>query len=217
MKNYETRKTNQFEGMTAFISDSIEDFPADSPAGIVAARMRAGLERIHSLAAIQASGAVGEAYAQKGDNFQRLKALMRKMDDAADTMGDEIEGIEELFRTPRKGGEDAWIASGRAFYNNSEDHVEKFTKLYLPVDFREQLIGLVDAVEAENVDIAREQKSGATGGIESEIRSINKDAKKLIQMVKNKFDDNPQKLSAWRTASHLEKAPEKKKVEPPTS
>lgn len=214
MQNYEVRKTQQCEGMAAFVAENKEDFPADSPAGIVAARIRTRLETIHSLAAVQASGKVGEAYAQKGDNFQRLKALMRKMDDAADTMEDEIEGIDELFRVPRTQGEEAWIASGRAFYNNSADHVSKFTDLYLDDDFREQLLGLTNAVENEMTDNANAERSGATGGIGSEVRLINKDAKKLNVMVRNKYEDNPQKLAAWKTASHLEKAPKSNQPEP---
>jgi hypothetical protein len=54
----------------------------------------------------------------------------------------------------------------------------------------------------------------ATAETSSKLRQINVAVRILDGIVKNKYANNPGKLAAWLSASHVEKAPKKK--EPPT-
>jgi hypothetical protein len=139
------------------------------------------------------------------------------MNRAANSMADEIEGVEDLFRLPRRRSEQNWLAVGRTFYNDSEAYEEAFLDYDLPAEFRADLLALINAVEAaaSGADSSAAQTGGATGGLVAAFREAGKYSNKLNGIVENKYDNNAQKLSEWKTAAHLEAAPERKQDDSP--
>ena len=74
---------------------------------------------------------------------------------------------------------------------------------------RKTRYGTAGAFEASFSDTA-----SATAETASKLRQMNVAVRTLDGIVKNKYANNPGKLAAWLSASHVEKAPKKK--DPPT-
>lgn len=60
----------------------------------------------------------------------------------------------------------------------------------------------------------RAEHVSATAETASKLRQMNVAVRTLARLGKNKYTNNPGKLAAWISASHVEKAPKKK--DPPT-
>jgi hypothetical protein len=80
---------------------------------------------------------------------------------------------------------------------------------------RETRYGIADAFEATfaSTASATAEHVSATAETASKLRQMNVAVRTLDGIVKNKYANNPGKLAAWISASHVEKAP-KKKVTP---
>ena len=65
-----------------------------------------------------------------------------------------------------------------------------------------------------NIASATAEHVAATADISTKIRQGMIIVRTLDGIVKNKYANNPGKLAAWLSASHVEKAPKKK--DPPT-
>jgi hypothetical protein len=138
--------------------------------------------------------------------------LVKKINNAANSLADEIDGIEDLFRQPRRRSEAIWLATARAFYRDSEPFEAEMQEIVSePDDFRAALLALITSVEASGTeaDVAGAEKGGATGGLIAAFRDGGRLSRKLDGIVENKYDDNPRKLAEWKIASHLEAAPQR--------
>jgi hypothetical protein len=65
-------------------------------------------------------------------------------------------------------------------------------------------------VEGKRQDIVED-----TGAIEVGLRAAAKAIRYLNAIIHNKYNRNPEKLRAWKSATHLERAPERKKKDQP--
>jgi len=211
MDAFQQRKLNKYQAESAFMTDNERDFPPASPGGIAAAALSAVIALILSLAGQQSSQAANQQIGIKGELLEDLKRLLRKINRAANALAEEIDGIEDLFRMPRRRSEENWLAAARAFYTDSAPFEDDFINYDLSATFRDDLMALIAAIEAaaSAADTAEEQRGGATGGLIDEFRQAGKLSRRLNAIVRNKYDGNAQKLAAWEIASHLEAAPKR--------
>lgn len=209
MKDVQQRKLNKYEAELAFIGDNAAVFPPTSPGGAAAEGLRQAVALIHSLAGDQASSAARRGISVKDELLQDLIELLQKMNRAAKAMADDVDGIEDLFRMPRRRSEEIWMATARAFYNDSAAFDADFQEYDLPATFRADILSLITRIEGAQADAdsAREQTGGATGGLVAAVRDAGRFSRKLNAIVRNKFFNDPRRLAAWTIASHTERAP----------
>ncbi len=212
MNNLQIRQIDRGKRRHAFLTDNSADFPLTSPGGKVTTAIGEVITLIQNLAAEQSSGAFSQNIGIKDDNFDKLKKMMRKMNRAANSLGEEIDGLEDLFRLPRSQAEEIWLARARQFHTDSAAHEAAFFDYDLAETYRADLMGLITAIEASGTaaDIAQEQRGGATGGLEAAFRDLGRLGRKANNIVENKYEDDAEKLAAWAIASHLEAAPKRK-------
>ena len=205
------RKLNQFQSKTAFMHVNAQDFPSNLPGGRTVQKLETEIQTILSLAGQQSSNVLSQHLGSKADNLDKLIRLLRKINRAADSMADEYEGVEDLFRLPRRRSEQSWLAAARTFHHDSASYNDDFIDYDLPANFRAQLMTLVGQIENtdEAADIAGAQKGGATGALVEAFRRAGKLSRRLDGIVENKYDDRPQKLAEWKIAAHLKAAPER--------
>lgn len=217
MTGLQIRKSNKYQAETAFMTDNAADFPRDSPGDKTARRLGEVLTRINQLAADQASEGSRQQIGIKDETLAFIIIILQKMNRAANALAEDIDGIEDLFRMPRRRSDAIWLATARNFYDESAPFDAQFQEYDLPATFRADLLALIGEFEiaVREADIAQEQKGGATGALEAEFREAGKLSRKLNAIVRNKYADNPRKLAAWNIASHLEAAP-KREPKPPT-
>lgn len=215
------RKLNKYQAESAFMTDNAADFPLNSPGNRTAREFATVIAEILGLAGLQVSQAARQNVGIKDDALADLIKLLQKMNRAANALAEEIDGIEDLFRMPRRRSEEIWLAVARAFHTDSAPFETEFQDYDLLPTFRADLLALIAAVESAgtSADIAQEQSGGATGGLVAKFREAGKLSRRLNAIVRNKYDGNPQKLAAWEIASHLEAAPKRNNnnQNPPTA
>ncbi|MBC7796186.1 MAG: hypothetical protein H7Z37_04845, partial [Pyrinomonadaceae bacterium] len=153
----------------------------------------------------------------KNEDLRELKDLMKMLDRAADALADEVEGIENLFGLPRNRSEQSILAAARAQYEAAAKYEQQFIEYDLPVDFRAEMKTAIENIEAANdaADVSGTIGTGATSGLKALLSNLSAMSKKLDSVNRNKHRDNPTKLGAWITASHLERAPKTDKTVQP--
>lgn len=209
MNNYQQRKLSTYQAEIAFMNDNIADFPAGSVGEKTVTAMNLKLTHIFTLSSEQLSNVTRQQTGIKADRVQHLTELMQMMNRAAKAMADEIDGIENLFRMPRRRSIETVAATALTFYNDSAPYEAEFKDYDLPDTFRADLLALIGEVgTASNAqNSAGTQKAGATGGLTETFKEIGKLSNKLNAVVLNKYRNNAQKLAAWAVASHVESAP----------
>ena len=217
MTGLQVRQLNRGQARVIYFKDNAAVFPKDSPGEKTMTAMEVVIADILADAAIQVSGKVSQRVDVKDEDFFKLKKIMRKMNRGGKSMAEEIEGIEELYRLPYSEAEEIWLAKARAFHANSENHVLQMQDYDLAPTFREDLMALVTSIEAAmgNVDSAEAERGGATGSLKAKFRTLGRLGRKSDNIVKNKFEDDPEQLAAWLIASHLKAAPKSGEEETP--
>lgn len=217
MNGVQQRKLNKYQAESAFMTENAADFPKGSPGEKAATALKTKIAEILDLAGRQSSQAARQNIGLKDDALAALIKTLQKMNRAANAMAEEVNGIENLFRMPRRRSEEIWLATARAFHADSAPFEAQFQEYDLPPTFRDDLLAQIAAVEqaASSADTAENERGGATGGLTAVFRDAGKISRRLNAIVQNKYDNNPQKMAAWAIASHLEAAPKRKQEENP--
>ncbi len=202
-------KLDKYQRESAFMLDNAADFPKNSAGDKAAKAFGEVITRIQTLAAAQGSRQANRNVEVKDDAMADLIKLCQQINRAGNALGEEIEGIEDLFRMPRKRSETVWMTTARAFYRDSEQFETPMQDYIKTPTFRAALQTVIDEAQQAitAADIADEQRGGATGGLTAAFREAGMLSRRLNAVVLNEYDDNPQKLAAWAIASHLEAAP----------
>jgi len=152
----------------------------------------------------------------------------------ARAMDQDEPGMSDKFRAPASSSDadlittaDAYI--GRLVVDDDNDNaatkaakaalVAKFAAHELPADFAQHLAddrGAIDDAE-DDVEGDREDSVKGTSAIGRLIREGMKSVNYLDAIMHNKYSRDADKLRAWLSASHIERAPQReKKPTPPT-
>lgn len=220
MEDREQRKLDRAERQAAYMAANAGDYAADSPGARVAAQMAVDIAAVREFAAGQMGGGRerSQHISSKLDDLDELIELMRMLDRAGDALEDEFPGIENLFGLPRNRNESSLIAAAQAQYEASEQYEAALIEYDLPKTFRAAMLGLMNDINAANqaADASGTAGAGSTGGLKAAIERLSAGSKKLDSINFNKLRDNPAKLAAWTTATHLERNPQRSDAAKPT-
>jgi hypothetical protein len=126
-------------------------------------------------------------------------------------------GLENKFRMPRIGGDQALLTAARVFVTDAEALRTEFVKHELRAEFLDELRARI--ADFEKVLSQRKTAKGAhveaTVALVKSIEAGLTAARKLDAVVRNKFHNDPGKLATWATASHIGRPPRKTPPEPP--
>lgn len=122
-----------------------------------------------------------------------------------------IDGIADKFLFQRNMSDANMLAKARAFHTESLVYDADFIAYGLPATFRADLNSLADAFEASfsNTASATAEHVAATADTSAKVREGMIIVRILDGIVKNKYTNDPGKLAAWISASHVEKPPKK--------
>jgi hypothetical protein len=165
---------------------------------------------------ISSHGDARRHYEIAADANDKLWQAMRDIADYAETMEDEVDGIEEMFRLTRSGGKRGRIARARAFAADAARYKEIFIGRGLEEDFIEDLNAKADALE-QALSSAVSGTAGRVSATESKIQSFKK-ANKIIMaldpIIRRIYRNDPAKLAGWDFASHVQRDTERAKPQP---
>ncbi len=217
MNDRETRRYDMFGRVVTFGKDNAPDFPAATE----------GAKRFANLAQVIAGLDDAKANQKPGGTTAKsvlLDALRLDIQNIARTaraIAQDEPGFGDRFRLPGNPSDAALLTTADAFLVELKNTgvAAKFIAHGLDDNF---VLHLAD--DRETIDGAQDDlESDRGGGVESTaavgrlIRDGMKEVTYLDAITHNKYSRDPDKLRAWQSASHIERAPqrEKKPTPPP--
>lgn len=206
-------KVNQF-GI-----DNASDFP---PATIVPAQftlLTTVVNTAESQSADQQAGfsEAAQQYEVKDTRRENLRDQMAAISRTSKSMEYAFDGIADKFKFQRNLNDEALLAKARAFVVEAEVYELNFHAYGLPTTFLTDLNTAANAFEASFGETASAQAEhiAATADISAVIRQGMVIVRTLDAPVRNIYVNNPGKLAAWTSASHVEKPPKVTPKPPP--
>jgi hypothetical protein len=198
---------------------------ADFPAGSIGAANFAEINSV--ITELEESGEAQNSGMSAGKQGTKLKSIaraeireqMRTINRTAHSMAIDIPGIEDKFRMPRGDNDQILLAAARAFASDGVPFKNQFVEYGLPAAFIDDLNEDITAfgVAVGDRNAAIDEHVGATAAIDAQIERGIIAVRRLRAIVPNRFRDNPAKLAAWTSASHVENAPQRKAPPQPVS
>lgn len=218
MNDREQARYDAFIRIEQFGLDSAADFPAGSVGKTQFDEISAVLILVNQFTAQRAAsyGAARFSFKSKDTAREDLREDVREIARTARSMAYQFPGIDLKFRLPSNLSDANLLAVGQAFWQESAAFEADMIAYGLPVDFRDDLKTDAAAFEESlgEPGTAIDAQVAATAELGAAIRRGMIARRILDGVVKNKYRSNVGKLTAWLSASHVEKAPKKTKAEP---
>ena len=219
MRDTEIREAQSLSRIDAFGTERAVDFPAASLGGQKFAAVKALVAELDQLGEDQASakGAAQASAEAKRVGRTSVRRKMRAMRETAKAMDADLPGFSDKFRLPTANGEEVLINAARAFVTDSTPFKSQFVQHEMPNSFIEDLSAANDTFEnaANDQNVQTAKRVATTAGIKNALSRGKKLRRELNSIVSNKYRDDPASLAAWKSASHVEHQPKKKKNETP--
>ena len=139
-----------------------------------------------------------------------LRKLMRKISDIGAVLDPAAyPGAREQFRMPRSKTYQDLLNRGQAFLEAVGPIKSAFVERDLPVDFDEQLAGLIaeftTATQLKASGLA-DQVQGTAGDRAATLNGVDI-VRELDAILKVRYENDPGLYAAWKSASHIERPP----------
>lgn len=217
MRDIEIRQSEAIVRIRDFGVENSADFPPASLGGQKFAALNALVIEIDHLGAQQSagSGAARTSTEEKRVARETIRRIMRAISDTAEAMETSHPGISNTFRMPRSNGDETLINTARAFLSAARPMRDEFLAFEMPETFIEDLTA--DIAKFEEATGSRNSNTrkrvSATASIRDALERAMQLRSELNPVVRNKYRDNPAKLAAWESASHVER-PSRKRASP---
>ena len=207
----EQRRLETFIRMRQFALDNAADFPTGSVGAIQFAIIAAVILEVEQYSGEQAAG-FGDArqsFAVKDTARENLREEMYDIVQTARSMQYQFDGIENKFRMPENRSDQSLLATARAFHSESLQYDADFQAYGLSDKFRLDLQTAIEAFEdsMNPTGSAIDEQVAGTAEVAAAIGRGMVARRILDGVVKNKYRNNVGKLTAWLSASHIERPP----------
>jgi hypothetical protein len=186
-------------------------FPATTVAGRAFAEIGTAITEFETEAAHQAGagGALRGGTANKADAREDLEDMLVMMRRTARAMAQTVSGLREKFRVPRNATDVEILATAETFVTDATPLKNDFIEYGLPATFLEDLnVLMADLREAMDQQAAgRRQQVTSTASLSDILSRAYLALKRVDPIVRNTFRNQPNKLAAWESARHVERAP----------
>ena len=223
MNDRERRRSDAFGRAQTFCTLNAADIAAGSKAATCAANLGKITADLDAAKAVQSGGgATAKAVILDG-----LRLDVQNITRTARSIAQDEPGFAAQFPPPESPGQAALLTAVDAilarFQAQTGDTaatkkaktalVAKFVAHELPNDFVQNLADdRASAATAQDTQETSENKGvESTGTIDRLIKAGMKELTTLDAIMHNKYTRNPEKLRAWQSASHIERAPQREK------
>ena len=201
--------------ISAYCAANPEDFPADSVAGACLMRLNEHLASIETLHVAKATNISAQQQGAQGrrELRQAIRSQIATLYRTAELMGRDHPEAKGVFqRLPSDKSDQTLLAYARAYSAAAKPLKARFSEYEVSSEYLDSFDANIDAFEAS---MAR-QSEGAGGrvasnaGIEDALRHVDEEVDRLDVIARNKYRNDPAKLAAWESASHLERQAHRK-------
>jgi hypothetical protein len=218
MKDIERRRIETFLRVQAFGRENGAQFPQASFAGEQFAVIDSVLKDLekHTSAQVGGMSAARLGSVSKAAAHDELLRTLEAISRTARPLAANTPGLIEKFRVPHGQGNQALLATARAFVAAALPLKAEFIKRGLDENFIEDLEADIDALaEAITRKIeSHESHVAATAAIDELIERGMNALRELDPFMRNTFADDHARLAAWLSASRVERSARRKNGQP---
>lgn len=193
-------------------------FPATTLGGELFSKISAAVIDLGKHIAKQVSGSTSaqQGTSSKAAARSALRKALERIRRTARSMSATMPGIDTKFRIPGKATDQELLAVAQACATDATPLKNEFIRFAMPPDFLDDLNELIeDFRRALSVQqTGKVHQVSATAAIEDTLDEALSAERQLDAIVRNTFHDDPARLAAWLSASHVERTPRKKKTKP---
>lgn len=220
MKDTVRRRLEMFLRVREYRSQHAAQFPPTSFAGEQFAIVDSAINALEAHASAQASGR-GKARESASSKAAARDELINDLDAISRTaraMAMTTPGLNDKFRTPHNQSDQDVLTAARTAATDALPYKAEFIRRGMPSDFLEDLQADIDEMEEAIARKAQGTTShiAATAAIDKEIERGMKAVRELDPIMRNTFASNAAALTAWFSASHVERSPRRTSQTPPT-
>jgi hypothetical protein len=202
--------------VSAFGAANPADFPTNSVAGESLARLNEQLERIETLNVAKATSMSAQQQGSQGrrDVRAQLRSHIKNIYDTAKIIGRDHPEVKGLFQRAQTDKSDqTLLAVARSYSAAAQPLKARFIEYGMAADFFDSFNADIEDFEQH---IARQSEGTGTrvatnAGLEDALRLVDEEVERLKIINHNKYGNDPAKLAAWESASHLERPARKKR------
>ena len=229
MNDRETRRYDMFGRVKTFGTDNATDFAAG---GEAQKRFTNVAKVITDLDAAKAAQQ-GSGTTAKEVLLDALRLDLQNISRTARAIAQDTAGFADTFRPPDSPSQTALLTTADAFlaqFQFATDDtaaqkaaktalIAKFVAHELPADFVTDLSDDRKAIDAAEDAVESDDSEGveSTAAVGRLIKAGMKEVNYLDAIMRNKYTRNPDKLRAWDSASHIERAPQREKKPAPNT
>lgn len=213
MQDTAIRHLNMGRRVADFADTHMAAFPAGSRAVTLINAIKAAVAAMETAGAKQDAAdvagkqATDQKYAARG----ALLGRMRPINQTARGMEKLFPGISAQFAMPRGSGDQTVINRAQAFIAGATPIAAEFTNRGLPANFLTELAAaiapMMNATNLQNEALGSE--TAATAAVNAAQKQLKDAVREFSPIVRNSFPNDAATLAAWKSASHVERAPKK--------
>lgn len=218
MTDSEREFFNAYVRARDFGAENAADFPAASAGGKSFKVLRDGVPNVEASGEMQESNVGKAASVSKQAAVAAVWLELRDINRTARAIAIDKPAVGALFRMPHGNNLQKLAAAAMDFYTNAAEYETDFTDYGLPADFRDDLQASINDLQTATTahNEAKGSKTGATGAVKAELDVMHDAFKRLLGIVPNVYRNNPLKLAAWASASHVARPARRKKSGDPS-
>jgi hypothetical protein len=217
MNDQEVRRYQMFTRVRDFGTTNTASFQSSSMAGELFATVNSVVNELsgHAATKFSANNTLRQGTTTKAILRNELREDLIAISRTARAISVIKPGFEDKFRLPPNKNDQLLISAAKAFASDAAPFISDFISREMPGDFLDELNATIKLFEKVVVDknMGAEARLSARAAIDEAIDRGMDAVRQLDAIVKNKFSNDPVKLSAWASAKHIERAPRSAVVE----
>jgi hypothetical protein len=226
MNAKQRRLYERAQRVAVFCDAQAGDFPAGSKGGDVAASLK---EELSNVAALDVASSAGASKRRQGTFGRRdarlaLRSLVEAVSATGETIALDRPDLKGVFSLKgRDNSDQTLIAVARSHADAAAPHAALFVEYDLPATFAEDLRTKADSLE-HYISLQTEgtgARAESSTSVEEALQRTAGLVERLDAVVRNKYREDPARLTAWERARRIESAPHSKsngtKTPPPNN
>lgn len=215
MTDEERNELDAYKRSTVCVETVLTDLPNPSLGWTAYLDLKAAVADIEALSSEQTSkdGDKRGGTMQKRLARKQTNELWREIAATARTIARAKEGFYEGFRIPHHAADEDYFAAARAASAKARANERDFTDLGMPGGFVGEFNDAINSFGAALglTSGSLEGRGAAVAGIDAAFDRAEDAFEILDRFVRNFYRRQPDKLAAWRIASHVERESSKKR------
>ena len=188
-----------------------DDFPANSIGGQRFNTLDdlAGKIDLHGSKMAQEKGAAKAATNAKSAWLLSIRRQMKVMKETMISCEPQQPGVSQNFNMPSSNSAESIVEAARAFIATGTTMKALFLSREMPENFLEVLTDTIQSYEeaVNDYNLHSANRAAARAMLDDVCSQVLAVRGELDPIIRNKYRNDPEKLSLWETASHLEKPP----------